>query len=128
MNKTIEVTSSNMNSVTGSANTSSAVSNRLREHLRRNMVFYLMCSIILYIGLDPAESFGMFDVDAAGKAVTEPIQKAVNNYWPVGVFGLGAGGALVAQGDLRTRGMGFAMGALIAGLAMGAVKFGLGIH
>ncbi len=68
-----------------------------------------------------------FDLDAAGKAITDPVVKFINDYWPAGVMAVGSGGAIAAQGDLRTRAIGFGVGAGLAGLVMVGVKIGLGI-
>jgi hypothetical protein len=79
----------------------------------------LLCSIDAYAALD---------LDAGIKAATEPVKKMINDYYPVGIFIMGAMGAMMQQqGDLRDRMLGFGKGALVGGLTVIAVKTGLGV-
>lgn len=57
-----------------------------------------------------------------------PVTKMINDYYPAGIFILGAFGAMMQQqGDLRDRMLGFGKGALVGGLVVAAVKAGLTI-
>ena len=79
----------------------------------------LLCSI---------DAYAAFDLDAGIKAATEPVKKMINDYYPVGIFIMGAMGAMMQQqGDLRDRMLGFGKGALVGGLTVIAVKTGLGV-
>ena len=70
----------------------------------------------------------VFDLDAGIKAATDPVKKMINDYYPVGIFIMGAMGAMMQQqGDLRDRMLGFGKGALVGGLTVIAVKTGLGV-
>ena len=111
---------------TNYANSITRASGCCLNHLKVNSGFYFLASMVIALGLDPSETMA-FDVSAAGKAMTDPVVKFVNDYWAAGVLAVGAGGAMVAPGDLRTKSIGFGVGALMAGLVMGGVKIGLGI-
>ncbi len=89
----------------------------------------LVCgTIAVSLGmLMPEIALAEFSLDKAGKALTDPIKMFIDTYWPVGVLALGTGGAVVAQGDLRAKALGFGAGSLLAGLVMGGVKMGLGV-
>jgi hypothetical protein len=79
----------------------------------------LLCSI---------DAYAAFDLDAGIKAATDPVKKMINDYYPVGIFIMGAMGAMMQQqGDLRDRMLGFGKGALVGGLTVIAVKTGLGV-
>ena len=79
----------------------------------------LLCSI---------DAYAAFDLDAGIKAATDPVKKMINDYYPVGIFIMGAMGAMMQQqGDLRDRMMGFGKGSLVGGLTVMAVKAGLGV-
>jgi hypothetical protein len=85
----------------------------------------------LYLGpilLCSIDAYAAFDLDAGIKAATEPVKKMINDYYPVGIFIMGAMGAMMQQqGDLRDRMLGFGKGALVGGLTVIAVKTGLGV-
>ncbi len=99
-----------------------------KKYLISNSTLYRFYLIGIILGmLMPEIAFAAFDLDKAGKAITEPIKEFIDSYWPVGVLALGTGGAVVAQGDLRAKALGFGAGSLLAGLVMGGVKMGLGI-
>lgn len=68
-----------------------------------------------------------FNIATAGSAVFDPIVKLVTDHYGKGVVAVGGAGALVMPGDLRTKAIGFGIGAGLAGLAMVAVKTGFGI-
>jgi hypothetical protein len=68
-----------------------------------------------------------FDLDAGGKAWSVPLIKAFNDFYPVGILIMGAGGTVIAQGDLRAKSYGFGAGCLSGGLMVSAVKAGFGI-
>ena len=73
-------------------------------------------------------AYAAFDLDAGIKAATDPVKKMINDYYPVGIFIMGAMGAMMQQqGDLRDRMLGFGKGSLIGGLTVIAVKTGLGV-
>lgn len=98
-------------------------SKTLKKHFKENIKAYLLLGLIIGFGIE----VHAFDLDAAGKAISDPVKKFINDYWPVGVLAVGSGGAMIAQGDLRTKAIGFGTGSLIAGLMMVGVKLGLGI-
>lgn len=87
---------------------------------------YLPVVIVAGLGMVTGEALA-FDLDAAGKGITDPIKAFIDSYWPVGVLGMASGGAVMAQGDMRTRVFGFGAGALMGGIMMTGVKLGLGI-
>jgi hypothetical protein len=68
-----------------------------------------------------------FDLDKAGTSVFDPVLKLVTDHYGKAVVAVGGAGAIIAPGDLRTKAIGFGMGAGLAGLAMLAVKTGFGI-
>lgn len=65
-----------------------------------------------------------FDVEAAGKAMFNPIVTFIDAWYGTGIFAAGVSGAVVSSGDLRTRALGFGMGSVVAGLTLLAVKAG----
>lgn len=65
-----------------------------------------------------------FDVDAAGKAMFNPIVTFIDAWYGTGIFAAGVSGAIVSSGDLRTRALGFGIGSVIAGLTLLGVKAG----
>jgi hypothetical protein len=75
----------------------------------------------------PALSVHAFDLDAGIKAVVDPFSKGVVDHYGKVILILGAGGAVVASGDLRTRAFGFGIGSGLAGAAVLMVKATLGI-
>lgn len=68
-----------------------------------------------------------FDVNAAGKAMFNPIITFIDAWYGTGIFAAGVGGAVVASGDLRTRALGFGIGSVISGLTLLGVKAGFGV-
>lgn len=68
-----------------------------------------------------------FDVDAAGKAMFNPIVSFIEAWYGTGIFAAGVGGAVVSSGDLRTRALGFGIGSVIAGLTLMGVKAGFDV-
>lgn len=68
-----------------------------------------------------------FDLAKAGTSVFDPVLKLVTDHYGKAVVAVGGAGAIIAPGDLRTKAIGFGMGAGLAGLAMLAVKTGFGI-
>lgn len=69
-----------------------------------------------------------FDLAVAGRAVFDPVIALVTDHFGKGVVAVGGVGALVTPGaDLRTKAIGFGIGAAAAGLAMLAVRAGFGI-
>ncbi len=98
----------------------------LANHFKVHRSSYLLFGLMVLLGIDAQEALA-FDLDAAGKALTDPVKAFIDTYWPVGVLAMGSGGALIAQGDMRTRAFGFGGGALLFGLMMAGVKVGLGI-
>ncbi|MES2214830.1 MAG: hypothetical protein V4485_02265 [Pseudomonadota bacterium] len=75
----------------------------------------------------PTFSAYAFDLDAGIKAVVDPFAKGVVDHYGKAILILGAGGAVVANGDLRTRAFGFGIGSGLAGAAVLMVKATLGI-
>lgn len=76
----------------------------------------------------PLFSYGaVFDVDAAGKAMFNPIISFIDAWYGTGIFAAGVGGAVVSSGDLRTRALGFGIGSVIAGLTLMGVKAGFDV-
>lgn len=68
-----------------------------------------------------------FDVDAAGKAMFEPLLKFIDDWSGPAIFTTGVGAAVAVPGDLKTKALGFGGGALLSGLSIWAVKAGFGI-
>lgn len=65
--------------------------------------------------LIPEAALCAFNIDAGIKAGTDPIVKALKDYWSLGVL-LGSGGmAIMGEGDLRQRATRAAIGAGAAG-------------
>ena len=77
--------------------------------------------------LPEAAQATVFNVDDAGKAVFEPLAKLVTDHYGKAVVAVGGAGAIMMPGDLRTKAIGFGIGAALAGLAMVAVKTGFGM-
>ena len=82
---------------------------------------YALCTI------DSAYAAAAFDLTAAGKAMFNPVVKFIDAWYGTGIFASGVGGAVVAAGDLRTRAMGFGIGAVVSGLVILGVKAGFGV-
>ncbi len=75
----------------------------------------------------PTFSAQAFDLAAGMTAIVDPFVKAVNDHYGKVILILGAGGAVLANGDMRTRAYGFGIGSGLAGAAMLAVKTTLGV-
>lgn len=95
------------------------------KYFKQSLKYALyLVPILLY----STQSCYAFDLDAGIKAATDPVKKMINDYYPVGIFIMGAFGAMLQQqGDLRDRMLGFGKGALVGGLTVMAVKTGLGV-
>lgn len=75
-----------------------------------------------------SDSLAAFDLAVAGRAVFDPVITLVTDHFGKGVVAVGGVGALVTPGaDLRTKAIGFGIGAAASGLAMLAVRAGFGI-
>lgn len=84
--------------------------------------------IILAIILFPVSAFSApFNVDAAGKAMFNPIISFIETWYGTGIFAAGVSGAVVSSGDLRTRALGFGIGSVVAGLTLLGVKAGFDV-
>lgn len=86
----------------------------------------------LFVGVSllliASDSLAAFDLAVAGRAVFDPVITLVTDHFGKGVVAVGGVGALVTPGaDLRTKAIGFGIGAAAAGLAMLAVRAGFGI-
>ena len=86
----------------------------------------------LFVGasllLIASDSLAAFDLAVAGRAVFDPVITLVTEHFGKGVVAVGGVGALVTPGaDLRTKAIGFGIGAAASGLAMLAVRAGFGI-
>ena len=99
--------------------------------LEKNLALSLLtatCSIgLLTFFILPTFSAYAFDLDAGIKAVVDPFAKGIVDHYGKAILILGAGGAIIANGDLRTRAYGFGIGSGLAGAAVLAVKATLGI-
>jgi hypothetical protein len=86
-----------------------------------------MCILGSLVMFPEGAQAAAFNIATAGTAVFDPIVKLVTDHYGKGVVAVGGAGALVMPGDLRTKAIGFGIGAGLAGLAMVAVKTGFGI-
>ena len=68
-----------------------------------------------------------FDLDAGANALLNPMVEVIGAHFGKAVLASCAAGALVAQGDLRTRAIGAGIGGLLAGGMLGGVKAIYGI-
>ena len=67
----------------------------------------LIYVLILTLILPNIISAAPFYVDAAGKAMFNPIVSFIDAWYGTGIFAAGVSGAVVSSGDLRTRALGF---------------------
>lgn len=96
---------------------------RLSRIIIRNFIL-----ILAYLYLYPSMAFAApFDVDAAGKAMFNPIVSFIDAWYGTGIFAAGVSGAVVSSGDLRTRALGFGIGSVVAGLTLLGVKAGFDV-
>ena len=63
-----------------------------------------------------------FDLDAGANALLNPMVEVIGAHFGKAVLASCAAGALVAQGDMRTRAIGAGIGGLLAGGMLGGVK------
>lgn len=68
-----------------------------------------------------------FDLDAGANALLNPMVEVIGAHFGKAVLASCAAGALVAQGDMRTRAIGAGIGGLLAGGMLGGVKAIYGI-
>ena len=68
-----------------------------------------------------------FDLDAGANALLNPMVAVIGDHFGKAVLASCAAGALVAQGDMRTRAIGAGIGGLLAGGMLGGVKAIYGI-
>lgn len=68
-----------------------------------------------------------FSLPVFGTELFKPMVKFVVDYYGTFIFLGGSAGAVVAQGDLRTKAFGFASGAILLGGVMYAAQKALGI-
>ncbi|MGV2432068.1 MAG UNVERIFIED_CONTAM: hypothetical protein LVQ98_01380 [Rickettsiaceae bacterium] len=94
--------------------------------LKYNIVTHslLLCLLLFPSSITFASQF---NIDAAGKAMFNPIISFIEAWYGAGIFASGVGGAVVASGDLRTRALGFGIGSVIAGLTLLGVKAGFDV-
>lgn len=81
-------------------------------------------SIIL---LSATPAFAAIDLIAGGKSFFTPVITFINTYFTQAIFCSAALGAVVAQGDVRTRSQGAAIGAVTAALVFTALPPLLGL-
>jgi hypothetical protein len=89
---------------------------------RKQNLPYILSIFLLYVPLQVL-AVG-FNVDAAGKAMFNPIVTFIDTWYGTGIFAAGVSGAIVSSGDLRTRALGFGIGSIISGLTLLGVKAG----
>ncbi|GAB4165565.1 MAG: hypothetical protein Tsb006_5050 [Rickettsiaceae bacterium] len=68
-----------------------------------------------------------FDLNAGADALLNPMVAAIGEHFGKAVLAACAAGALVAQGDLRTRAIGAGIGGLLAGGMLGGIRAIYGI-
>ena len=73
------------------------------------------CSAALLAVFAAEPALATFDLEKGVKAGTDPLIAIITKYYGVGLGIGGVGGALVGQGDLRTRGVNAGIGVAIAG-------------
>lgn len=93
-------------------------------HNRNRSIFLILIVTIAYIIIPEISYASSFDVDAAGKAMFNPIITFIDAWYGAGIFAAGVSGAVVSSGDLRTRALGFGIGSIVAGLTLLGVKAG----
>lgn len=99
----------------------------LEKHLARSLLTSAYSISLLAFFILPTFAAYAFDLDAGIKAVVDPFAKGIVDHYGKAILILGAGGAVIANGDLRTRAYGFGIGSGLAGAAVLAVKATLGI-
>lgn len=109
-----------------------AMDEKLTKEQRKLSFFITFLLGVLFTALwmffDPGMAHAApFDTDKAGKAMFDPIMKFVDDWYATAIFASGIGGAVVAQGDLKTRFLGFGVGSGIAGITYAGVKAGFGL-
>jgi|GEM_PF-4289865 len=98
------------------------------KFLSFELPFSCFAAFILFSLITLDVAYGAdFDVEAAGKAMFNPIISFIDAWYGTGIFAAGVSGAIVSTGDLRTRALGFGMGSVIAGLTLLGVKAGFDV-
>ncbi len=98
------------------------------ENPQYSAILTIGLMLFLVVVLGPSEALAAkFDLNSFGSTVLDPITQFVVKYWPAGLFISGTGGAILAQGDLRTRAIGFGTGVAAGGLLIGGAATALGV-
>jgi len=95
-------------------------------------VYTIISSLCLIYGMvflcGITEAYAGFDFDKIGTDILQPVVKFVDNHYGKGILTVGAASAIVSPGNLYDRGIGLFKGVAASGLAMYALKIGLGIE
>lgn len=86
---------------------------------------YTACAMATALILFPLEASAAFDLGNMVKGILDPLDAAIDTHYGKALIAMGAGGAMMSQGDLRTRMMGMGVGVAAGGLVMGGLKLGL---
>lgn len=98
--------------------TKETIKQKKEENMRlKNFKKYAVigCSATLLTALAVEPALAAFDLDKGIKAATDPLIGLITKYYGVGVAVGASGGALVGQGDLRTKAINAGIGAAVAG-------------
>lgn len=106
------------------ASTESNKTQSPKRHLMKHTAVGAIIGIFMAMG---AEAVLAVDLDAGGEAITKLWTGFFNKYYAVGIVASGVGGAVIAQGDPKTRWIGFGSGCLVGGLTVMGVKAAYGI-
>jgi len=94
------------------------------KHVRK--LWQLLAGSIL-VNLLLAVNVYAFDLDAGADALLDPMVTAIGDHFGKAVLAACAAGALIAQGDMRTRAIGAGIGGILAGGMLGGIKAIYGI-
>lgn len=101
---------------------------------RRNLVQTIIPIIIggtgmvgACLALPEAVYASSFDVDKIGPATVDKVVKIIKDNYGSFVVAFGAIGSFLAEGDLRSRAIGFGKYAILSGLVMAGAKAGYNI-
>ena len=87
-----------------------------KEQGKRLKQYAILGASVALLSIASSESaLAAFDLDKGMKAATDPLVALISKYYGVGIAVGASAGALVGQGDLRTKAINAGIGAGVAG-------------
>ena len=87
-----------------------------KDRAKRLKQYAILGAFVALLGIASSESaLAAFDLDKGVKAATDPLVALISKYYGVGIAVGASAGALVGQGDLRTKAINAGIGAGVSG-------------